>query len=413
MRDRLLDYLGECSTWSVTPYPRCEFRCVYCITRAQGASKPLYPVDSVVQELRRELDCVPRQDNITIGSLSDAYPPAEERYGVTRLIVAELIAQQRTFGIVTKGRTICRDIDLLAGYAGLSLVHVSLCTLDDKLLHRLDPGAPSAAERLKVVRTLHRRGVPVWISAAPWIPGISSARDLLDRAPSGVTVQFAPLNVKRPWVPQAFLGLKFRQEEVDRLYLRERESVGYRRRAIWLYPVTPISGADRGDAHLFTPMPRLPPRRVRAAPARKDAPARRPSPRKKGQDAPARRPSLRKTGKDPSGARRGGRQEGEGTAQHPFTAARTALISSLMADPTIRARVEGRAQAQRGVVERDVDPAHQLVDEHDAVRVAVAGAAAAVPRRCDRRRCRATAPPAPPLRRSDRLGSRRSGSPGW
>jgi DNA repair photolyase len=260
VRHRLLDFLGDCTTWSVTPYPRCEFRCVYCITRAQGISKPLYPADSVVRELRRELAGIPSADNITVGALSDAYPPAEERYGVTRLIVAELIAQQRTFAIVTKGRTVCRDIDLLAGYAGRCVVQVSLCTLDEGLLHRLDPGAPSAAERLKVVRTLHRRGVPVSISAAPWIPGISSARELLERAPTGVKVQFAPLNVERPWVPQAFLGRRFRQEEVDRLYLRERESVGYRRRAIWLYPVTAISGANRSVAHPFAPMPRLSPR---------------------------------------------------------------------------------------------------------------------------------------------------------
>lgn len=238
VRHRLLDFLGDCTTWAVTPYPRCEVRCVYCITRAQGVSRPLFAADVVVRKLRRELAKVPREDSITVGSLSDAYPPAEERYGVTRLIVAELIAQQRGFAIVTKGRTVCRDIDLLAANADRCAVQISLCTLDETILRRLDPGAPTAAERLRMVRRLQRRGVRVSISAAPWIPGISSARELLDRAPSGVLVQFAPLNVAHAWVPHAFLGRTFSQDEINRLYLTERAAMRRRRRAAWLHPVT-------------------------------------------------------------------------------------------------------------------------------------------------------------------------------
>ena len=306
-RRRLLDFLADCTTWSVTPYPRCEFRCVYCITRAQGVSKPLYPADSVVRELRRELAAVPRGDSITLGSLSDAYPPAEERYGVTRLIVTELIAQQRVFAIVTKGRTVCRDIDLLAGYAGRCAVQISLCTLDETILRRLDPRAPSAAERLEVVRTLARAGVRVSISAAPWIPGISSARELLARAPRGVMVQFAPLNVEKPWVPHAFLGRRFRQDEVDRLYLREREAVGNRRQAVWLYPVTAMPGVVRGAGHPFAPMPRVHPRRAPSSPPVRIEDPTRPV-------ATARRRPRRPRSRGAGGARTRGRRSGGGRA---------------------------------------------------------------------------------------------------
>ena len=250
----LLLFLDECSTWAVTTYPRCDFRCVYCHTHAQGSSFPLYPARSIVRDLRRELTAVPSNDNITLGSLSDAYPPAEERYGVTRLVVAELIAQGRRFSIVTKGRTVCRDVDLLTAPAARCAVQISLCTVDESVLPRLEPGAPSAAERLEVVHTLAAAGLSVSISAAPWIPGVSDARALLERVPAGVLVQFAPLNVEKPLVPRRFLGRDFVQAEVDALYLREREAVGDHAQAVWLYPVTACRARGLARRHAFATM---------------------------------------------------------------------------------------------------------------------------------------------------------------
>lgn len=233
---RLLAYLDACTAWALSPYVGCEFRCVYCNARAQGASHPYLPPDQLVQAFRREIAGVPPDYSIILGVLGDAYPPVEAELGATRLLIRELIRERRKFHIVTKGETVCRDIDLLAPYAVHCCVHVSLCTLNDAALASLDPGAPPAAARLAVVERLHATGVQVEVKAAPWIPRVTDAPAILSRAPSGVVVEFAPLNLSRYRGHLKLLGLRYDQEMVDRLYFEAREQWKSLPNSRWLDP---------------------------------------------------------------------------------------------------------------------------------------------------------------------------------
>src|SRR5438093_10553118 len=108
----LLDPIG-CGMWSLTPYDKCEFRCLYCVTRVQGASKLSFPASELLGELCRRLDGVPDEELVIIGAFSDGYPPVEEERGVTRQAVEELIRRQRRCAIATRGRTVLRDMDPL------------------------------------------------------------------------------------------------------------------------------------------------------------------------------------------------------------------------------------------------------------------------------------------------------------
>jgi Radical SAM superfamily len=241
----LLKYMAPCEIWALSTYTACEFRCVYCITGAQGASIPQYPKGQVAAQLRRELGAIDTEATVGVGSLCDAYPSVELRYGVTRAAIEELIALRRRFVIVTKGSAILRDRDLLASYAQAS-VTISLCSVNEDALRRVDPKAPSAEERLEVIHTLAASGVGVVLSAAPWIPGVSDAQALIARVDGSIPIQFGVLNVLSPEVAATAYGRRFTQDAVNETFMREFQRTEPRRNVRWLRPV-PADGSARLD----------------------------------------------------------------------------------------------------------------------------------------------------------------------
>lgn len=61
----LLEWVADCTTWSLSTYWQCDFRCVYCITQAQGKSTLKFPASRLVSQLRSELEAVRMEDSIT------------------------------------------------------------------------------------------------------------------------------------------------------------------------------------------------------------------------------------------------------------------------------------------------------------------------------------------------------------
>jgi DNA repair photolyase len=223
--------------WSVNPYRKCAIRCGYCIASSQGDADPWFGADRVVAELQARLSAVPPETEIFIGALTDAYPPEEERLEITRAVLTELSRQRRPFCIATKSKLVQRDLDILLGHRGHCDVYISLCTLDQSVVAKLEPGAASVAERLQIVSALDRAGVVVAIDAAPWIPGVSDIAALLEVLPANVAVQVAPLDIRSLGAEAKLAGMSFTQEEINRSYLRQREAVGESRRVRWKEPV--------------------------------------------------------------------------------------------------------------------------------------------------------------------------------
>jgi DNA repair photolyase len=219
--------------WSVNPYRKCAIRCRYCVAHSQGDAEPWFGVDQVVAELRARLAQVPLDMEVFVGALVDAYPPEEETFGVTRMILAELSRQNRPFCIGTKNKLVRRDVDLLVGHRGHCDVYLSLCSLDQGIIAKLEPGAASVAERLEAVSVLKRAGVEVGIDAAPWIPGVSDIAALLEALPADVAVQVAPLDLSGCGAETKLAGMSFTQEEINRAYRRHREAVGESGRVRW------------------------------------------------------------------------------------------------------------------------------------------------------------------------------------
>lgn len=239
----LLDYLEPCTSWALSTYSDCEFRCVYCITGVQGVSTPVCPKEQVAERLRQELTTVDAHAAICVGGLCDAYPTVEMHYRVTRAAIEELVAQDWQFVIITKGSSILRDRELLASHPRAQ-VRVSLCSTDESALRRVDPRAPSAEERLRVIHKLATAGVRVAVSAAPWIPGVSDAQALIERVDQCIPIRFGVLNVLAPEVAATPYGKRFTQDAVNDAFIREFQRVESRPNVTWLRPVA-ADGSER------------------------------------------------------------------------------------------------------------------------------------------------------------------------
>jgi len=231
--------------WSINPYRRCGIGCVYCIARSQGKAEPWFDRDHVTDELRSRLLAVPPEVEVGVGALIDAYPPEEEKLGLTRLVLAELSRQKRPFCVNTKSDLVQRDIDILINHDGHCDVFLSLCSLDESVLSELEPRAPSAADRLRAVSALHHAGVDIHIDASPWIPGVSDIGALLDALPAGVCIQVAPLDI-RPLGPEATIaGMRFTQKRIHDAYRLHRKAVGDNPRVRWKVPFYGEAAANR------------------------------------------------------------------------------------------------------------------------------------------------------------------------
>jgi DNA repair photolyase len=242
--------------WSLTPYDECDFRCVYCCTKVQGTSRPGVAPAEFLPRLREHLDGAPWLDLVIVGAYCDAYPPAEERYGLTRQAIEELARRRRRFVICTKGTTVLRDLDLLRAHRFRCQVFISICSLDDAVLRRLDPGAPSADERLATLWTLHDAGIDARVNMLPWIPGLTDTAALVARIPAASEIVIAPLSVGRDRDSMSLLGVRYTRDEVNERYMAAYRRYGHIANTSWVRPAPPQPNEN-------DPMYRLP---VLAAP---------------------------------------------------------------------------------------------------------------------------------------------------
>ena len=224
--------------WSVNPYVGCEFGCTYCYARfthqyvseravANGAPPKFgqwTPGDFesrifVKAEAADVLALTLRPSRIGahaifIGSATDPYQPAEQKFRITRQIL-ERLAQYHglQIGLITKSPLVVRDIDVLARIAERSelTVNISIMTADPSLMRRLEARSPAPHARLRALHRLAQAGIHAGVMIAPVSPGVSDGVPNLEallRAAKDSGARFAhaaPLRmyggVKRRFMP--------------------------------------------------------------------------------------------------------------------------------------------------------------------------------------------------------------------
>jgi DNA repair photolyase len=209
--------------WSLNPYMGCAHRCTFCYVRhfEQRADRPsgdeygrsIRVKPNVAEVLRRELARRSwKQEEVSLGSATDPYQPAEGRFRLTRACIRALAAASTPFSIVTRGPLVVRDIDVLrdaSSRVGVS-VYLSVPTLDDRVWRTTEPGTAPPASRLEAVRRLAEAGVHVGVGIAPILPGLSDRPEQLEtvvreaRAAGAASIWASVVHL-RPGVREHFL----------------------------------------------------------------------------------------------------------------------------------------------------------------------------------------------------------------
>lgn len=171
---------------SVNPFRGCEHGCIYCFARPTHSyiglsagldfESKLFFKPEAAALLRKELSrpsYVPQR--MQLGANTDCYQPIEKRLQITREVLKVLHEFQHPLGITTKSHLVTRDIDVLAPMAEkkLAVVVISITTLDRTLARAMEPRASTPQRRLNAIRELSQLGIPVIVSVAPIVPGLT------------------------------------------------------------------------------------------------------------------------------------------------------------------------------------------------------------------------------------------------
>ena len=229
---------------SINPYRGCEHGCIYCYARPTHSYLNLSPgLDfetrivakvNAAEVLRASLAArgySPGQLNI--GSVTDAYQPAERSLRITRSVIEVLSQARHPFSIITKSGLIERDIDLIAPMAQqrMAAVYVSITTLDPKLARIMEPRAASPLRRLQTICALAKAGIPVGVSVSPLIPFINEPeleRVLQAAREAGASTAFS-IVLRLPWEVNPLFQQWLQQhfpERAARVMARVREMRG-------------------------------------------------------------------------------------------------------------------------------------------------------------------------------------------
>ncbi|HEX2548654.1 MAG TPA: PA0069 family radical SAM protein, partial [Gammaproteobacteria bacterium] len=171
---------------SINPYRGCEHGCIYCYARPSHAYMNLSPgldfeskifyKNNAAELLKNEIT-KPKYicKTIVIGANTDPYQPAEGQLKITRSLLEVALQYSHPIAIITKGSLILRDLDLLTMLAEKNLVRVAVTvtTLDTQLKRILEPRASAPSARLRVIKELSSKGIPITVMAAPMIPMIN------------------------------------------------------------------------------------------------------------------------------------------------------------------------------------------------------------------------------------------------
>ena len=171
---------------SINPYRGCEHGCIYCFARPSHAYHDLSPGLDFETKLFAKPDASAllraelmkrgySAQPLAMGTNTDPYQPIEGRMRITRAVIELLSQCDHPLSITTKSDRVTRDIDLLASMAakGLTLVVLSVTSLDPKVARTMEPRAPHPEKRLAAVKALAAAGIPTFVSISPVVPAIT------------------------------------------------------------------------------------------------------------------------------------------------------------------------------------------------------------------------------------------------
>ena len=220
------------SDYSLNPYLGCEHGCKYCyacfMKRFTGHEEPWGSFVDV--KYWKPLIHPERYagKEVFLGSVTDPYQPAEERYRRTRTVLEELRGSGVKLSIATKSDLVLRDLDLIQSFPE-ARVSWSINTLDERFKDDMDK-AVSIGRRLAAMKAFHDAGVRTTCFISPIFPGITDVPAIIQRAKDDCNlIWLENLNLRGTFKPVILQYIREKRPELEPLYrdIYQKGSRGY------------------------------------------------------------------------------------------------------------------------------------------------------------------------------------------
>ncbi len=180
------------SIFRLDPYVGCQHSCTYCYTRFLPGKRPSTQLAARVDypRLFRRSIGVLRQKGIRLppfrmSALTDPFQPVENRLKLSLELMKVARNNDVPLIVSTKSTLTASSpwLDELKELAdeGLVVVQLSIAFLDETVSRRLEPGAPSPSDRLRVAEVLSAEGIPVVLRFQPLVPYLNSSEEHIER----------------------------------------------------------------------------------------------------------------------------------------------------------------------------------------------------------------------------------------
>jgi len=162
--------------YALNPYMGCEHSCVYCYAPAVLKEKRKWGsfVDVkrnlpniLAKELKKK-----KKGRVGIGTVTDAYQPAEKKYEITRRCLEILLKHDFPVCIQTKSSLVLRDIDIIKRFS-VKEVGLTITTINDEERKKYEMCSSSVEERLNALRILGENNIHTWVFIGPVMPYIT------------------------------------------------------------------------------------------------------------------------------------------------------------------------------------------------------------------------------------------------
>ncbi|MFN8790827.1 MAG: radical SAM protein [Bdellovibrionales bacterium] len=189
---RLANSHGTCQqclySFEIDTYGRgCIHDCAYCYAKAEltvhGMWNNPIPVPVDLNEIRKQFyvafetdrkgkwaDLLRRRIPLRIGSMSDSFMWSDQKYKVTQELLRILKFYNYPYVVFTRSDLIATDDYISLLDPKLSSIQFSISSINDDLVKKMEPGAPSATRRLKALKKLGEAGFWTTVRVNPLFP---------------------------------------------------------------------------------------------------------------------------------------------------------------------------------------------------------------------------------------------------
>jgi DNA repair photolyase len=175
-------------SFEIDTYGRgCSHNCVYCYAKAEltvyGYWNNPFPAPVNINDIRKIFNQVFESDSpskwreilqrripLRIGSMSDSFMWMDDKYKVTKELLKILKFYKYPYVVFTRSDLIARDDYLELIDPTLASIQFSISSTNDELNKKIEPGAPSAARRLKALKHISTSGYWTTVRINPVFP---------------------------------------------------------------------------------------------------------------------------------------------------------------------------------------------------------------------------------------------------